>query len=179
MQSDLNRLTLRKMPPFTTTDTIDSIYRNHRSWLVTWILSRVDCRHTASDLSQDVFVRLLGRNGQDVINTPRAYLAKIAHGLLIDQQRRQAIERAWLESFRHIAATEAPAAEEHALMIDALTRIDMLLDGLKPRARQAFLMSRLEGTPYLDIAKSMNVSVSTVEKDIAHALRHVYRALMG
>jgi RNA polymerase sigma factor (sigma-70 family) len=54
-------------------------------------------------------------------------------------------------------------------------QIDLMLDGLKPRFKQAFLMSRLEGTSYQLIAKQLNVSLSSVEKYMAKAMMHCCR----
>jgi RNA polymerase sigma factor (sigma-70 family) len=56
--------------------------------------------------------------------------------------------------------------------VDCLARIDAMLDGLHPRARSALLLSRLDGLAYPDIAQQLGVSLSTVEKHMAAALRH-------
>lgn len=157
----------------------ESLYFEHYDWLLNRLVKRAGCQHLASDLIQDVFVRLLGRETLPELPQPRAYLAKIAHGLLIDQHRRKLIEQAWLSSMAHLPEDLAPSPEEQVLVIDALSRIDALLNGLKPRVRQAFLMSRLEGMTYPAIADELGVSLSTVEKDIAKALRHSFTVLLG
>ncbi len=64
------------------------------------------------------------------------------------------------------------------MILDALARMNALLDGLKPRARRVFLLSRLEGLPYTGIGVRLGVSLSTVAKDMALALRHCYQLLM-
>lgn len=110
---------------------------------------------------------------------PRAYLARIAHGLLVDHRRRQALERTWLETLAAMPETAEPSREEHQLIADALTRIDALLDGLKPRGREVFLLSRLEGKSYPRIGEQLTVSLSAVEKDVVHVLRRCYQVLIG
>ena len=158
---------------------VGTLYLDHSDWLRAYLMRRAACPHTAADLSQDVFLRLLGRQGLPPLQEPRAYLARIAHGLLIDQRRRQALEQAWLETLASMPEVVVPSAEEQALILDALARIDALLDGLKPRVRQAFLLSRLDGMSYPTIAAQLGVSLSTVEKDMAKALRHCYNVLLG
>ena len=162
------------MPP---TATVAAIYVEHHGWLRRLLSRRTGCVHLASDITQDVFVRLLTRDRFPEIREPRAFLARIAHGLVVDHWRRAAIERAWLET---MAATEltVPSPEEQAEIVEALVRIDALLDGLKPRAREVFLLSRLEGLTYRQIAQRLSVSLSTVEKDMALAVRHCYRVLI-
>jgi len=157
---------------------IETLYRDHYAWLRSWLRRRVACLDTAGDLSQDVFVRLLGRDDNAQIQDPRAYLARVAHGLVIDRHRRQRVETACLEALASLPEAVMISPEEQLLMIDALTRIDMLLDQLKPRARQIFLMSRLEGMGYDEIAVRLDISRSSVQKDLALALRHCYQVLM-
>lgn len=105
---------------------------------------------------------------------PRAFLGAIAHGLVVDHDRRRELERVYLEALAQVPQVPAPSPETRLLMTEALARIDALLDGLKPRARSALLLSRLEGLPYPAIAEHLGVSLSTVEKDMAVALRHCY-----
>ena len=158
---------------------LDTLYVDHNRWLRRLLYRRSGCAHTAADLTQDVFLRLLGKASLPPMREPRAYLARIAHGLLVDHSRRQALERAWFEALAAMPEAETPSPEEHLLIIDALTRIDALLDGLKPRVRQVFLLSRLEGKSYPQIAERLAVSLGAVEKDMAQALRHCYQVLMG
>ena len=162
-----------------TNSAIDILYIAHKNWLHSLLHRRCGCLHTAADLTQDVFLRLLGKPAVPPMNEPRAYLARIAHGLLVDHHRRQALEKAWREAMGTLPAEYAPSAEEQFLIIEALARIDALLEGLKPRIREAFLLSRLENKSYPAIAEQLGVSLSTIEKDMAQALRHCYHVLMG
>ncbi|RFA27817.1 RNA polymerase subunit sigma [Alkalilimnicola ehrlichii] len=158
---------------------VATLYRDHHTWLHRLLQRRLPCAETAADLVQDVFVRLLGRPALPAMDEPRAYLARIANGLAIDHRRRQAVERAWLETLAALPEAQAPSAEDSVLIIDALARVDALLDGLKPRVREVFLLSRLEGLSHPAIARQLQVSLSTVEKDMALALRHCYRVMLG
>lgn len=156
---------------------IGALYSDEHGWLRAVLYRRTGCSQTAADLTQDVFLRLLLKDNLPEIREPRAYLARMAHGLLVDQHRRRAIEKAWLETLKAVDET-VPSPEEQALIIEALARIDILLEGLKPRVRTVFLMSRLDGRTYPDIAHELSVSLSTVEKDMAVALRHCYRVML-
>lgn len=158
---------------------LHTYYVDHGGWLRGLLYRRLRCTETAADLTQDVFVRLLGRAALPSLDEPRAYLARIAHGLVVDHRRRQLIEQAWLDTLALLPDEVAPSPEEQLLIVDALARIDALLDGLKPRVRQVFLLSRLEEMSYPTIAAQLSVSLSTVEKDMAQALRHCYHVLMG
>lgn len=159
--------------------TLDRLYTSHNHWLKAVVYRRLGCTETTADLVQDVFMRLLCKQSLPAMDEPRAYLARIAHGLMVDYRRRQALEQAWLERVAQLPEAEMPSPEEHVQIVEALARIDALLDGLNPRVRKVFLLSRLEGRSYPLIAEQLGVSLSTVEKAMAQALRHCYQVLMG
>lgn len=151
------------------------LYRTHHSWLHGWLSRRTGCRENAADLAQDTFVRLLKSRQANPLREPRAYLSSIARGLMIDQYRRRELERAYLESIALLPQQEVPSAESRLLILDALERVDRMLDQLKPRVRQAFLFAQLDGLSCTQIAAKLGVSRATVERDLTKALQHCYR----
>ena len=151
------------------------LYRTHHAWLHGWLSRRIGCHESAADLAQDTFVRLLKSRQASPLREPRAYLSSIARGLMIDQYRRRELERAYLASIEALPQQEVPSAESRLLILDALERIDRMLDQLKPRVRQAFLFAQLDGLTCTQIAEKLGVSRATVERDLAKALQHCYR----
>ncbi|MBD9413632.1 sigma-70 family RNA polymerase sigma factor [Pseudomonas sp. PDM16] len=154
---------------------ITQLYTDHHGWLQSWLRSRLNNSADAADLAQDTFVRLLQRRGDVAPSEPRAYLRTVARGLVIDLWRRRDVERAWLETVAHIPEHEAPSPETSLLVVESLIAIDRMLDELKPKVRQAFLLAQLDGMTCPRIAERLGVSLSTVERYIASALRHCYR----
>lgn len=77
-----------------TTELLDVLYREHHAWLMGWLWTRVGCRYLAEDHAHDAFVRFIAVPDVRAVREPRAYLATIAHGLLVNHRRRRAIERA-------------------------------------------------------------------------------------
>lgn len=63
--------------------------------------------------------------------------------------------------------------------LQALERIALMLAGLPDKAREAFLLSRLDGLTYSEIAAQLQVSSSTVKNYISSALVHCYQTLHG
>ncbi|MDF0730082.1 sigma-70 family RNA polymerase sigma factor [Pseudomonas entomophila] len=154
---------------------VDLLYQTHHAWLRGWLRARVGCREHAADLAQDTFVRLLRARQVSPLKEPRAYLSSIARGLMIDQFRRRALERAYHESLANMPEAEAPSEEHRLVILDTLERLDRALRQLKPRARQAFLLAQLDGLSIAQIAQRLAVSRATVERDLAKALGTCYR----
>ena len=86
---------------------VGALYRDHRGWLLAWLRRNVACPSRAEDLSQDTFMRLLGRDELRAPREPRAFLMAIAKGLLFDYFRRAALEQAYLTELMLILFSRA------------------------------------------------------------------------
>lgn len=156
---------------------LQTLYLDHHAWLLGWLRKRLRHADNAADLAQDTFVHILGKPlPLQEIRQPRAWLSVIARGLLIDRVRRQRIEQAYLEAIAYLPEAEVPSPESQLILLETLACIDALLDGLAPKVRSAFLLSRLEGLGYKEIAERLGVSLSSVEKYMATAIRHCFLA---
>ena len=152
-------------------DPIADLYISHHGWLRQLLRRQLGCSETAADLAQDTFVRLLNRD-QDVagLRQPRAYLRRVAQGLLGNHWRRRDIEQAYLDALRGWPEPTAVSPEETQLVLETLYQVDAMLAGLPTRVREAFLMSRLDGLGYRDIAARLGVSERMVKKYMARAM---------
>ncbi|MNJ19610.1 putative RNA polymerase sigma factor FecI [compost metagenome] len=155
-------------------ESVHSLYSHHHSWLNSWLRSKLGNAADAADLAQDTFVRLLQRSEQFELTAPRAFLRTIARGLVIDHWRREELQRAYLEALAHLPEADVPSIETRELLLELLERIALMLDGLKPKVRRAFLLAQCEGLTHKEIAEQMGVSLRSVERYVADALYHCY-----
>ncbi|MGE8189664.1 sigma-70 family RNA polymerase sigma factor [Pseudomonas sp. NPDC086278] len=160
--------------------TLTALYSDHHSWLHGWLRKKLGCSQRAADLAHDAFIRVLTLAEPHNIKEPRAFLATMAGRLLIDGARRRRIEAAYLEALA-ISAHDAgmPDPEAIHVALQALERIAEMLAGLPAKSREAFLLSRLDGLTYSEIAIRQNVHASTVKNHIASVLVHCYKTLHG
>ncbi|HSI45918.1 MAG TPA: sigma-70 family RNA polymerase sigma factor [Methylophilus sp.] len=153
---------------------VHTLYHTHHAWLVSWLKRRLGCIHHANDLAHDTFLRLITKSlSVPHLDEPRAFLSTIAHGLMVDQFRRKAVEQAYLQTIMHLPESMAPSPEDQLAILETLLQLDQLLNGLKPVVRTVFLLSKLEGLIYPEIASALGISLRTVEAHMAVALRHV------
>jgi RNA polymerase sigma factor (sigma-70 family) len=126
------------------------------------------------DIMQELWLRSCEVDPASISN-PRAYLFRMAHNLVLnrarDAARRRHREADW---GRDQDGVEAPAAERDLLARERLATIDQALHGVGERAARIFRRYRIDGVEQRRIAAELNVSLSTVEKD----LRAVYSALL-
>lgn len=152
---------------------VQAIYRAHNDWLLGWLGKKTQCPELAQDLAQDAFVRVLKKAGQgERVGQPRAFLAQVARGLLIDHWRRREIEQTCLRALAARPEALAISPEEQQIILDTLLAIDALLNTLPFKVRRAFLLSRLDGLSYKQIAAELGVSERMVKKYMARAMLH-------
>ncbi len=156
---------------------LDALYSEHNGWLKRWLQQRLGCPERAADIAQDTFVRILLKETPPQIEKPRAYLTTIANGLVINHWRRQALEQAYLEILQQQPEPIVPSHEETALVIEKLEQLARMLDGLPIRAKQVFLLARLDGLAYKQIAERLDISVNMVQKAMTLAIANCYHAL--
>jgi len=158
----------------TNPESVATLYGDHHGWLLGWLRRKLGCAHSAADLAQDTFLRLLLKSDPAPLAAPRAYLTTVAHGLVVDHLRRRDLERVYLAELALLPDALQPSVEDRALALEALQGIARLLDGLSPKARAAFLYSRVDGLPHAEIAALLGVSVPRVRQYLAAAARHCY-----
>lgn len=150
--------------------TVQSLYLEHHAWLRHWLGRKVGDSHQAADLAHDTFVRLLASRRQTFGSEPRALLRQVASGLVIDQWRRQQVERAYQVALAARPLALAPSPESRYLLLDALTRIWAMLENLPTRTREVFLLAQLDGLTLQQIAEQSAMPVITVRRHIRKAL---------
>lgn len=158
--------------------TLDGLYRGYHGWLLGWLRRRMHCSHSAADVAQDTFLRLLAAGPYVAPREPQAYLATVARRLLMDKGRRRRLEEAYREELErgieHL--DQAPSPEQILQAVQILERIDRALARMKPRVRETFILRHLDGLGQEQIAQRLGVSIRTVQVDLVEALLACDRA---
>jgi len=134
----------------------------------------------AEDLTQEVFLRLAGRNGDEPIGHMDGYIFQTASNVLTDRARRQACRAA----DRHVCYEESQHAiedfspERVLLAKEQIEMVRIVLERLPDRVRAAFVLHRFEELGYAEISRRLGVSVSSIEKYISQALKELTAARM-
>lgn len=130
---------------------------------------RVGCRATAADLVQDLFLRFWRRPLVQVEELS-TYLLRCAGNIAIDHLRsegtRARVSEGW-EPEQDNHGSEPQAAVEAS---NDLRHVEKALRSLPERTRQIFLLNRIHGRTYGEIARAMGLSQSAVEKHMMRAL---------
>jgi len=158
---------------------IASLFHQYREELTRRLVGIVKSRETAADLVQDTYVRLLRLGEAHVVEQPRALLHRIASNLAIDHLRK---EKSGIQAFDGMDAavtvpSQAPSPERELLAKQRLRLCLKAIEQLPPRSREAFVLCRVYGYSYQEIAMRMGISESGVEKLLMRALDQSCEAL--
>ena len=129
-------------------------------------------RSDLTDFRQDIYVRVYQAAQKQIPDHPRQFLFTTARNLLIDKFRsRQVVPLETVGDPETLSlAAEQPSPESSAIARDELRRLQVALDRLPPRCRQAVLLQKLEGLSRREIALRMGVGEETVKDYLATGL---------
>jgi RNA polymerase sigma-70 factor, ECF subfamily len=132
-------------------------------------------RSEAEDVAQEVFQRVFRKAGtlRDV-ESLRSFIYSFAVRILKTELRYRRV-RAWLSFRRPETIVELSGSTMDVEARDLLEKFYALLDRLDARDRLVFLLRRTESMTIEEIAATMDISVSTVKRSLAHASKRLSR----
>ncbi len=150
----------------------------YRKPLLRFFARRALSPEAAEDCVQDVFVRL-ARVAESEVENSEAYLFKVARHVLIDRARRASVRREGqhdpIADFQLISPEGSPSRILEGR--EALEQAAKALGELPERTRNIFLLNRLDGLTYTQLAARYAVNVKVIEREMGKALSHLRQRL--
>jgi RNA polymerase sigma-70 factor (ECF subfamily) len=125
-------------------------------------------KEKASDLAQDVFLRVWEKQLDIDPKTALYLLYKIAGDMFISQYRREELELNYRKSLKMDRTDNSP--EDEMRYNELFANYTKALSALPEKQRTVFLMARMEGLTYKEIAERLNLSVKAIEKRMSLTL---------
>ena len=146
------------------------VFLSQRSQMEALVSRRVGCRATAADLVQDLFLRFWRRPLVQVEELS-TYLLRCAGNIAIDHLRSEGTRVRANEGLMAEPSDSVGGEPQAALEAgNDLRHVEAAFRALPERTRQIFLLNRIHGRKYAEIAKAMDLSQSAVEKHMMRAL---------
>nr|WP_258076994.1 RNA polymerase sigma factor [Xanthomonas arboricola] len=134
--------------------------------LLAYMRRRLRDPDTANDLTQETLLRLLAYRDAPDIGDYALLMYRIAHNVVLEHWRTR--------HRRHANAHVDQIADARRIL--QYLHIHTL-PALPPRCRQAFILNRIDGLTYPQVAAAMGISIKMVEKHISRALAACRNAL--
>lgn len=159
------------------------LFSAYNDTLVAYLAVRLRSQVEAAEVSQEAYLRLLNMADSAKIIDLKSFLFRTANNIAIDRIRRQ---RAGLRALEQIGV--AAAADDAIEMgnpgpereIDARQTIGLLraaIEELPPKCRMAFILYKLQGHGYAEIAARMHLTESMVRKYVLRGLHYCRKRL--
>jgi RNA polymerase sigma factor (sigma-70 family) len=151
---------------------VERLFREHNEALLRFLRGRVGSHNEAREIAQEAYVRLLSLDQPGAVSYLRAFLFKTAANIAIDRRRRNHTfdKVAGGQLFTELAENRTP--ERQLSGEQTLRHLGMLIEGMPPKCRQAFVMNQIQGLDAATIATQLGVSDSMVRKYVVRALLH-------
>ncbi|MDO7898554.1 RNA polymerase sigma factor [Pseudomonas citrulli] len=126
---------------------------------------------TAEDLLQETYLRVSRALAERPVEHLEPFVFQTARNLARDHLRarrlrsRTVLDDVPLEVVHNVVAPQG-SAEDAVHAGQMLERLNVSLQALSPRQQRIFILSRLHGLRYQDIAAQLGVSSSTVQKEL-------------
>lgn len=157
-------------------DDLRALHRRLRQPLLAFFIRRVRDAAEAEDLVQEVFTRMAANTSRGPeVRSADAYVFQVAANLVRDRARRRQTQSAGIAELTTAEAIRnaLPDSERIIIARERLAEVASALGELSERRRAIFLLSRLEGLQYHEIADMFGISVSAVKKHVAKAVAHL------
>ena len=154
-------------------------YLERRDDLVRFFARRLHSAAAAEDLVQDIYVRIATvEPSADVHNAP-GYLYRLGSNLMLDKirgERRRAVrDHNWRDSHRTLVGAEEvsedPPADNALAARQRLEAVVALVRDLPEQTQRVFRMHKFDGQSHTEVARTLGISRSAVEKHCMAALR--------
>ena len=122
----------------------------------------------ATDIAQEVFLKVWEKKFEFEENKTKGLLYKIAGDMLISQIRKNKVADSYRQTIEFNYKEDSP--EETLQYKELKDNYEKALAGLPEKQRTVFLMSRMEELTYKEIAERLDLSVKAVEKRMSIAL---------
>lgn len=160
-----------------------ALFERFRNPVFRYLLRKTQDAGQAEDLTQETFLRLCRHlQEQQSLDNPQAWLFTVANNLAIDRSRTQGHVKDLDESsWTHLEGSRAgghPDPEKVLLENERLDRLHVAVLKLTALQRQC-LHLRAEGLRYREIARLLDLSISTVVDAVRRATVNLAREFEG
>jgi RNA polymerase sigma factor (sigma-70 family) len=156
---------------------VAGLVASHGLQLRRFLLARVRNVADVPDFIQEVYLRMLRVPNAESIRSPEAYLFTVAQHVVQQQALRSGTPAQLMRMLDPSQAGHEANPEQNASAQQCLEQLQRALEGLHPKARAAFILSRRDGLNFDEIAERLGVSRPMAKKYLTKALMRFRQSL--
>lgn len=154
------------------------LFQDYYAVLCNFVYQYVQDRDTCEDLVQSVFVRLWeNRKTIEISGSLKSYMFSAARNAALDHLRSQKRQDQMLQAQEISDRTTPEEMDRTRREMIFRQRLYDQIQALKPKTREIFVLHKMEGLTYQEIADHLKIPKRTVEYNIYTALAQLKEAL--
>ena len=129
--------------------------------------------HDIEDILQEVFLQTWNIEKKQEIQLPKSYMFRVARNMALKELKKKSRQiNAYIEEVNPDELVRNETFTENEVdLSERLILFEKALATLPPRCRNVFVLRKIFGFSQKEIARRMNISVSTVEKHIINGIQ--------
>ncbi len=155
------------------------IYTRYHAALYIHAFKRLQDREECRDIIQELFTSLWVNREETTFNGPLSgYLYTSVRNRIFDLLARKKLKSSYVNSIQQFEATYTVTADHLIRQNQLAIIIDQEIQGLPPRTREIFELSRKGYLSHKEIAEKLEISEQTVKTTVNNALK-ILRPKLG
>ncbi|QBQ40606.1 RNA polymerase sigma factor [Sphingobacterium psychroaquaticum] len=148
----------------------ESIYHNYSLRILGRIIRLVRSKHIAEEVLQELFLKVWEKREQiDLNRSFRSFLFSIAQNIVYDHFRRVSLDDKFRSMFIQNYHEDYAHIEEELVFKQSQEQLMQAIAKLPPQCQRVFILFKLEGKSYAEIAEMLRISKSTINNHITKA----------
>ena len=144
------------------------IYDAHFDDLRRYLIYRSGDQDLSKDIAQNVFMKVWTKKIEIALGNIKSLLFKMATDEFISHIRKKKVEKEYKESIDLKFIREPEINDD---LLEKKVLLQKALNQLPEKQKTAFLMNKMQGLTYKEIAEILNLSQKAIEKRIGLALK--------
>ena len=152
-----------------------NLYERYSKRLYSFVFRFIKQESDTEEIVQEVFVKIWEkRRTIDAYSSFESFLFTIAYNSTISLFRKRVNEKKYLEHLFALQKENVMTEINDEIQFNDLTeQVSYLIEGLTPRQKEIYKLSRDSGLTYQEIGKKLNISATTVKKHMANTLSYL------
>jgi len=156
----------------------DLLYKKYSKKLFRFAHSILKSTEESENILQDVFLNLWeNRNKVENNSAVKYYIFTTAYNSSITLIRRRARETQFIEHLKSLQELNEEPVNIEVEYNELKSRLAEIIDLLPERQKEVYILHKVEGIKYKEIADRLNISVNTVENHMSRALKTIRKNL--
>lgn len=154
-----------------------SVFETNSKTVFNFIYYKFGNEEKAHDAVQEAFVKLWENCAKVAPEKAKSYLYTVANNLYLNVIKAEKVRLKYADRHSHTVSNESPeyVLEEKQFQ----QKLDDALNALPENQRTTFLLNRIDGKKYAEIAEMEGVSVKAIEKRMHLALKALREKIEG